>query len=275
MKDELPAWLPADIDTTVPSTARVYDALLDGRDNFAVDRAAAEVFLHHIPQAKHCARENRAALLRGVAYMVGAAGIDQILDIGCGLPSTTNTHEIALGINSDARVAYVDNDPMVISYARAMLDGTDKATIVLGDLREPDRILDHPSVTGHLDFDRPVGLMIIGMIMQISDAEGPNEIVASLMDRLAPGSHLFITSWPDTGEAEQHALSRACIETLGNGWCRPVEELQQHFLGMEMVPPGLDYVARWYPEMPDKPVPAPEDLEPYERTQMAGIAVKT
>ncbi|GAB3233395.1 SAM-dependent methyltransferase [Glycomyces halotolerans] len=275
MSDERPKWLPPDIDTTVPSTARVYDALLGGRDNFPVDREAAEVFQHHIPQAKQCAHENRSALLRGVEYMVRAAGVDQLLDIGCGLPSKKNTHEVAQEINPDARVVYVDNDPMVISHGRAMLADNATATFVAGDLRDPEGIMNAPEVRSFLDFDRPIGLMIIGMIMQISDDERPDDIIAALMDRMPPGSHLFLTSWPDTGEPEQRALSRACIETLGNGWCRPIEDIERHFQGMAMVPPGLEYIARWFPEEPDKPLRAVAELEPYERTQMAGIAVKS
>ncbi|WP_199041355.1 SAM-dependent methyltransferase [Glycomyces salinus] len=273
MSEPSPVELPPEVDTNVPSTARVYDALLGGTDNFEVDREAAEVFIRHVPQAQVCAHENRSALIRGVEYLVRAAGIDQLLDIGCGLPSGKNTHQAAQEINPDARVVYVDHDPMVVAHGRAMLEGNPGAVIVHGELRDPDAIMDDPAVRAGLDFDRPIALMVIGMIMQISDDERPNDILASLMDRLPSGSRLFITSWPDTGEPQQHALSRACIETLGNGWCRPVEELRKHFLGMELDPPGLEYIARWFPENPDGPVRAVEDLEPYERTQMAGIAV--
>jgi SAM-dependent methyltransferase len=201
-------------------------------------------------------------------------GIDQILDIGCGLPTAQNTHEAAQEINPNARVVYVDNDPMVLSHGRALLADNRTTTVVTADLRERGRILDHPDVRGHLDFDRPIGLVIVGMIMQISDHESPDDIIAELMKPLASGSHLFLTAWPDTGHPAQRGLSQACLETLGNGWIRPIERLERHFQGMPMVPPGLEYVSRWYPEEPDREVPAVEDFEPYERTQMAGIAVK-
>lgn len=265
---------PSGIDATVPTTARVYDALLGGTTNFEVDREAAEVFAAHIPQARECARLNRNGLIRGVEYLVRAAGIDQIIDIGCGLPTERNTHEVAQDINPDARVVYVDHDPMVVSHAKSLLAENHNAIVIGADLLEPERILSDPEVLSFLDFERPVAVMIIGMIMQISDEQRPDDIIATLMGAVASGSRLFITSWPDTGEPEQRALSRACIETLGNGWIRPVAALEGHFLGMEMAPPGLEYISRWFPEQPDLPVPAVEDLEPYERTQMAGIARK-
>ncbi|THV42786.1 SAM-dependent methyltransferase [Glycomyces buryatensis] len=267
-------WSPPGIDTTVPSVARVYDAILGGRDNFEVDREAAQTFMWHIPQAKQVAWSNRAALIRGVQYMVRQAGIDQILDIGCGLPTKQNTHEAAQEINPATRVVYVDNDPMVLAHGRALLANNENTTVVTADLRDPQAILDDPVVHEYLDFDRPVGVMLIGMIMLISDDEGPDDIIATLMEPLAPGSHLFITDWPDTGDPAQHALSRACLETLGNGWARPLDEVRSRFQGMEMVPPGLDYIARWFPEDPEKPVAEFEDLESHERTMMAGIAVK-
>ncbi len=265
---------PPGVDPAVPTTARVYDALLGGTTNFEADRRAAEVFASHIPQARECARLNRTALIRGVEYLVREAGIDQIIDIGCGLPTGRNTHEAAQGIAPGVKVVYVDHDPMVVSHAEALLAGNHNAIVIGADLLEPERIVSHREVRSFLDFERPVAVMIIGMIMQISDEQRPDDIIATLMDAVPSGSRLFLTSWPDTGEPEQRALSRACIETLGNGWSRPVEALERHFLGMEMAPPGLEYLPRWFPEEPERPVPGTAELEPYERTQMAGIAKK-
>ncbi|WP_026932510.1 SAM-dependent methyltransferase [Glycomyces tenuis] len=267
-------WPPHGIESSVPSTARVYDAILGGRDNFKADREAAGVFARHLPQIGECVRENRHALVRGVRYLVGEAGIDQILDIGCGLPSAPNTHEAAQEIDPGARVVYVDNDPMVLSHGRALLAVDNSTTVVTADARDPEGVLGHPGVRSFLDLERPVAVMIVGMVMQISDHEHPEEIIAALMEPLAPGSHLFLTGWPDTGEPAQRRLSKASMETLGNGWIRPVERLREHFVGLEMVPPGLEYIARWFPGEPDGPVPAVEELEPYQRTQMAGIAKK-
>jgi hypothetical protein len=274
VNDAAPEWPPPGINPDIPSTARVYDAILGGRDNFKADREAAEVFELLIPQSRKVARLNRSALIRGIEYMVRRGGIDQILDIGCGLPTEQNTHEAAQEINPDTRVVYVDNDPMVLSHGRALLADNRTTTVVTADLRDPTGILDHPDVRGHLDFDRPIGVVIVGMIMQISDDEGPDAIIGELMKPLVSGSHLLITSWPDTGDPAQRGLSQACLETLGNGWIRPVEALERHFQGLPMVPPGLEYASRWYPEEPERSVPAVEDFEPYERTLMAGIAVK-
>jgi len=267
-------WPPPGIDPDVPSTARVYDAALGGKNNFKADREAVEVFASKIPQVREATRLNRDALIRGVRYLVRSAGIDQILDIGCGLPTEQNTHEAAQEINPDTRVVYVDNDPMVLSHGRALLADNRTTTVVTADLRDPAGILANPEVREHLDFDRPIAVVIVGMIMQIHENEKPDEIIATLMAPLASGSHLFLTAWPDTGDPAQRGLSQGCLETLGNGWIRPIERLEQHFQGMPLVPPGLEYVSRWYPEEPERKVPAFEDFEPYERTQMAGIAVK-
>ncbi|WP_100444744.1 SAM-dependent methyltransferase [Glycomyces xiaoerkulensis] len=274
MAEEITEWPPPGLDTTVPSTARVYDAILGGRDNFKVDREAAEVFSRHIPQARECAEDNRTALVRGVEYLVRGAGVGQLLDVGCGLPTGKNTHEAAQDIDPGARVVYVDKDPMVLTHGRALLADNDTTTVVTADLLDPEGITDHPEIRSFLDFDRPIGLMIIGMIMQIPDGRRPDDLIARLMEPLPSGSHLFITAWPDTGEPAQHALSKACVETLGSGWCRPVDQIERHFNGMELVPPGLDYIARWFPEEPDRPVPEVEELPPHQRTQMAAIARK-
>jgi hypothetical protein len=274
LNEAAPQWPPPGIDPTVPSTARVYDAALGGKNNFKADREAVEVFERRIPQVREATWLNRKALIRGIQYLVRAAGVDQILDIGCGLPTEQNTHEVAQEINPDTRVVYVDNDPMVLSHGRALLADNRTTTVVTADLRDPEGILANAEVRAHLDFDRPIAVVIVGMIMQIHENEKPDEIIRTLMEPLASGSHLFLTAWPDTGDPAQRGLSQGCLETLGNGWIRPIERLEQHFLGMPMVAPGLEYVSRWYPEEPERKVPEFEEFEPYERTQMAGIAVK-
>ncbi|GAA3750114.1 SAM-dependent methyltransferase [Salinactinospora qingdaonensis] len=265
---------PPDIDMSVPSIARTYDAILGGKDNFEPDRAAARVFADSIPKVRECAWENREALIRGVQYLSRVAGVDQFLDIGSGLPTERNTHEAAQEINPEARVVYVDNDPIVLAHGRALLATNNTTSVVTADLRDPHAILTAPEAKRMLDFDRPIALMIVGILMHISDTEEPNRLIGELVDALPSGSYLFITSWPDTGDPAQKSLERAAVQTLGNGWARPVDDLLAHFVGLDLVPPGLQYIAQWFPETPEVPVPDFEDMEPFQRTQMAGIAYK-
>ncbi|TCC30861.1 SAM-dependent methyltransferase [Kribbella speibonae] len=261
-------------DTSQPTIARVYDALLGGKDNFAADREGAALYLKYVPDAGRCAIENREALVRGVHYLVRTAGIDQFLDIGSGLPTQKNTHQAAQEINPDAKAAYVDNDPIVLAHGRALLATNNSTIVVTADLREPQSILDNEEIRNHLDFSRPIALMVVGLHMHFHDDEKPDEWVRTIMDALAPGSYLFITDFVDTGEPLQKQMERAGLESLGNGWIRTPERITQHFLGMPLVAPGLDFLARWFPEDPDADVPAAEDLAAYQRILMAGLAKK-
>ena len=261
-------------DTSQPTIARVYDALLGGKDNFAADREGAALYLKYVPDAGRCAIENREALVRGVHYLVRTAGIDQFLDIGSGLPTQKNTHQAAQEINPDARAAYVDNDPIVLAHGRALLATNNSTIVVTADLREPQSILDNEEIRAHLDFSRPIALMVVGLHMHFHEDEKPDEWVRTLMDALAPGSYLFITDFVDTGEPLQKSMERAGLESLGNGWIRTPERIEQHFLGLPLIPPGVDFLARWHPEDPDADVPAADELAAYQRILMAGIAKK-
>jgi hypothetical protein len=262
-----------EFDTTKPTIARVYDALLGGKDNFAADREGAQIYLNYVPDAGRCAIENRQALVKGVKYMA-SQGIDQFLDIGAGLPTMENTHQTAQAIIPDAKVVYVDNDPIVLAHGRALLAENRTTTVVTADLREPQSILDHPEVKGMLDFDRPIGLMVVGLHMHFHDDEQPDEWVRVLMDACPAGSYLFITDFVDTGEPLQKGMEKAGLDSLGNGWIRTPERIEEHFLGLPLVEPGLDFLARWFPGEPGHEAPAAEDLEPYQRILMAGIGYK-
>lgn len=261
-------------DISQPTIARVYDALLGGKDNFEADRLGAQTYLKYVPDAGRVAQDNRDGLVKGVQYLARKARIDQFLDIGSGLPTAKNTHEAAQEINPTAKVVYVDNDPIVLAHGRALLATNDSTTVVTADLRRPQEILDHPDVRRMLDFDRPIALMVVGLHMHFHDDEQPDEWVRTLFDALVPGSYLFMTDFVDTGEPLQKAIEQAGLESLGNGWIRTPERIKEHFLGLELEPPGLDFISRWFPEDLDADLTAPERLEPWQRILMAGIARK-
>jgi hypothetical protein len=263
-----------DFDVSQPTIARVYDALLGGKDNFEADRVGAQIYLKYVPDAGKVALDNRDGLVKGVQYLARTARIDQFLDIGSGLPTVKNTHEAAQEINPAAKVVYVDNDPIVLAHGRALLATNESTTVITADLRRPEEILTNADVRNVLDFDRPIALMVVGLHMHFHDDERPDEWVRTLMDALVPGSYLFITDFVDTGEPLQKAIEQAGLESLGNGWIRTPERIEEHFLGMPLIEPGIDFVARWFPENPDADLTAPERLEPYQRIMMAGIAMK-
>ena len=181
-----------DIDISRPHSARMYDYYLGGKDHFAVDRETAEIAARGWPTVRVAVRENREFLGRAVNYLAGEEGIRQFLDIGTGLPSASNVHEVAQQIAPDARVVYVDNDPLVLAHARALLTSSPagQTAYIDADLREPEKILAHPVVRQTLDFGQPIALMLVAILHFIADEEDPANIVASLLDALPPGSYL-------------------------------------------------------------------------------------
>lgn len=251
-----PDYVPPEIDITKPSVARVYDAILGGKDNFAVDRAvAAEAFKAMPGDNGRGARANRAALRRAVRFMAGQ-GIDQFLDIGSGLPTVQNTHEIAKSVNSAARVVYVDNDPSVRLHGEALLASDCSTAVVLADFREPASILDNERVTSLLDFGKPLGLILCAIVHHINDDEDPYGLLTQYKAALAPGSYVQITHFCDSSE-EARANERVLQKALGRGRVRSDEEILAFFDGLELLEPGLVYTPEWRPE---EPVSYPLDL---------------
>jgi hypothetical protein len=226
------------LDFSKPTIARAYDALLGGKDNFKADRELADYACEHIPGLRESAWENRRVLVRGVRYLAGEAGIDQFLDLGSGLPTVQNTHEVAQARNPEARVVYVDIDPLVSVHGKALLAGNGKTKVITGDARDTGRILAHPEVTALLDFDRPVALMLVGMLHYLSP-DVADEVMSAYRDALAPGSYLFMTSLVDTGLPAQQELARITRESLEEGWARTPEEIEHHFGDFELVEPGV------------------------------------
>jgi hypothetical protein len=236
------------IDTSVAHPARVYDYWLGGKDNFAADREAAERVLAVTPGLRWRVQANRRFLARAVRYLAGEAGIRQFLDIGTGIPSANNTHQVGQEVAPDARIVYVDNDPIVLSHARALLtSGPQGATqYVHGDARDPGPIIEGAAET--LDFGQPVALMLIGVLHLIQDSEDPWGLVAWLMAQLPAGSYLAISHpaidiAPGQAEAQRRYNERVSTpQTL-----RSRDQVARFFEGLELVEPGLVYVHTWRP----------------------------
>ena len=239
-------WLPRGIDVVKPNVARMYDYYLGGKDNYAADRAAAAKILEAAPFTPVLARENRRFLRRATRYLV-STGIRQFLDIGTGLPTQANVHEVARLMAADSRVAYVDNDPVVVAHGRA-LTATDASTLVLEhDLRDVGALLADPALRTVIDLGEPVGLMMLSVLHCLHDDDGPYEAVAALRDALAPGSHLVISHI--TGDDELTANSTAVYSDANTGMIhRSRRRLLGFFDGWTPLEPGLVRLDEWRPD---------------------------
>ncbi|MFI6824149.1 SAM-dependent methyltransferase [Micromonospora sp. NPDC050187] len=242
------------VDTTRPSIARIYDYYLGGKDNFAVDRQAAQMALQVTPDGPEAARACRTFLRRAVRYLAAEAGIRQFLDLGSGLPSQGNVHEIAHQVDRTARVVYVDNDPMALAHGRVLLADARTTTVVGGDIRQPEELLAHPEVRKLIDFDQPVGLLLLAILHHLHDNDDPGAIARRLTAALPAGSYLAISHFHDPGEAQPEVSRRARAvekvfnETLGTGRWRTRQEITGFFGGLELLPPGLVPLADWRPD---------------------------
>jgi hypothetical protein len=244
-------------DASRPHVARVYDYLLGGKDNFAADRAIGDKMLVSVPAVQLGVRAQRDVLGRVVRYLVGEVGLRQLLDIGSGLPTADNVHEIAQRIDPATRVVYLDNDPIVLSHAEALL-ADDKATFVVdGDLRDPAGIVANPDVRKYLDWEQPIGLLMCGVLHYVLDDEQPAEVVATLYDALPSGSYVFIHHLLSTEDPAAAVLQEQMRSGLGRAQFRTLDEVRLLFDGLELVEPGLVPVPDWRPQPPtirDHPV---------------------
>ena len=239
----------APFDTSVAHIARVYDYWLGGKDNFAADRAAAEQAIAAWPDIVLSVRANRAFLARVVRYLAGEVGIRQFLDIGTGIPASNNTHEVAQSVAPESRVVYVDNDPVVLAHARALLtSGPYGVTSYLdADLRDTARVLS--AAAGMLDFSRPVAVMLMAILQHVDNAENPGAIVAALLDALPAGSYLALSHPAADIEAEaQGKLAERLNQTIAEKvTMRDRAQVARFFDGLELVEPGLVRVPEWRP----------------------------
>ncbi len=252
--------MQAEIDTSKPHAARIYDYLLGGKDHFAVDRETAEQAIKAIPTGRTAARENRTFLGRAVRYLVAEAGIRQFLDIGTGLPSANNVHEVAQAEASESRVVYVDNDPIVLAHARALLTSTPqgRSTYIEADLCRPEAILEAPALRSTLDLGQPVALMLVGILHFIPDERNPRRAMATLLDALPPGSYLTVShgspEFNPAGSATWTSTYRAGGVPFQLRTTEEVADLA--FRGLEMVEPGLVVISEWRPQgMGPRPLP--------------------
>jgi hypothetical protein len=248
------------LDASVPNAARVYNYLLGGKDNFAVDRELAQKILAILPDTADVCRDNRAFLQRAVRFLALEAGVRQFLDIGTGLPTMGSVHQVAQETTPDSRVAYVDYDPVVVAHARALLASGRDVIAVNGDLRSPEAILTDAGVRQLIDFSQPVAVLLVAVLHFVSDAERPYEAVRTIIDALPPGSYLVLTqSTPDdvpndVTEAMKDVYSGASAQVTP----RSFEEIARFFDGLELIDPELVNVTLWRPDRPsDQSSPDP------------------
>ncbi|MGW3768959.1 SAM-dependent methyltransferase [Actinomadura verrucosospora] len=257
----LPADRAADlaIDTLQASPARIYDYFLGGKDNYAVDRAAAEEIMKTVPDAPAAARANRDFLTRAVRHLAAQAGIRQFIDVGTGLPTQGNVHEIARDAAPDARVVYVDHDPVVLAHGRALLEGSPSVAVVEGDLRRPEELLADPRLNELIDFDEPVGLLLVAVLHFVHDDDDPAGLVGRLARRLPSGSHVVISHGYDGGmdpgdtEHSRAVYRRSKLPIYSRG----PEEVARCFAGLEILDPGVVWVPQWGRPRPAGPAPDP------------------
>jgi S-adenosyl methyltransferase len=249
--------VPHGVDPSVPAPARIYDYLLGGENNFESDRAAVQQIMQAVPEIKDAAWSNRGFHQRATKW-IAEQGIRQFIDIGSGLPTVGNTHEIVQRVWPEARVAYVDNDPLVRAHSTALLAGDGTTSVLLGDLREPDGILGHPEVRRLIDSAEPTGLLMTGVIMFVADEPDPYRLVARYLSELAPGSYLSLSHLSaDHKPPEAVKGFRAVFETATEHlYFRSKAQVAGFFTGLELIPPyegaaaDLCYTGVWGAEDP-------------------------
>ena len=262
-------WVPAGIDVHQPSSARVYDYFLGGAHNFAVDRALADQIAAMTPNIAGTMRSNRVFLRRAVRFLA-AQGIRQFLDIGSGIPTAGNVHEIALEAAPGARVVYVDVDPVAVEHSRAILAGVPGTGVILADMRDVDRLLAESAKLALIDFTEPVAVLLAGVLHFVPDSDGPARLVAALRDAVVPGSYLLISHATGDGQPpEVIEAQRLSARTGTEIALRSGAEITAYFDGFTLVEPGLVFIPRWRPDPQD-----PVDEHPERVGAYAGVARK-
>jgi SAM-dependent methyltransferase len=251
-------WVPPDVDTGKANIARVYDWWLGGTHNFRADQDAARAMLAVEPNARAIAQENRAFLGRAVRFLAAEAGVRQFLDIGSGIPTQRNVHEVARETAPGTRVVYADRDDVAVAHSRLILDGDPDATVIQADLRQPDSILADPG-TRILDFAQPVAVLLLAVLHFLPDAVEPERLVAALRDALPPGSYLVISHGCSDAQPDVTAKFASVYRSkvAAQGRARSRAEISRFFDGCTLVDPGLVWLPEWRPadpaEVPGEP----------------------
>lgn len=258
MSDSAPQQQPPPVDVSVAHSARLWDYLLGGKNNYPIDREVGEQILARDPDLRETARADRGFLVRAVRHLTGDGGIRQLLDIGTGLPTANNTHQVAQAIAPESRIVYVDNDPLVLAHARALLTSTPQGATayIHADVRDPDMILEHAAQT--LDFTRPIGLMLLGIVNYILDCDEAHAVVNRLLDALPSGSYLALSH--PTAEVRGAAVEESMRLWNSTGAApirtRSRDQLTSFFTRLELLEPGVVSCSRWRPEPSDLGAPA-------------------
>ncbi len=249
------------LDVGVPQTARIWNYLLGGKDNFAADREIGDQIITTLPHLAQNARLSRAYLARAVRYLAGEAGVRQFLDIGTGLPTADNTHEVAQAVAPDARIVYVDNDPLVLAHARALLVSTPQGATdyIHAEMRDTAAILREASRT--LDLSKPVALILMGVLGHIESDEEAKSIIDSIMGSLPSGSYLAMYDGSDTSEAVTEAVRIWNISANPQYHLRSPQRIARLFQGLDLIEPGLVSVTRWRPDAGSTTLP--EEIDQY------------
>ena len=263
-----PGWVPPGTDTSKANIARVYDWWIGGTHNFRADEDAARALITVEPKIRGMARANRAFLGRAVRFLAAEAGIRQFLDIGSGIPTGHNVHQVAQETAPGSRVVYVDNDDVAVAHSRLLLEGNPDTAVILADIRDPQKILDHPETRRLIDFSQPVGLLLGAVLHFIPDSDGPEQILATLTSPLVPGSYLVVShacrdADPDVAAAYEAAYSS---RVTASSAFRTREQIARFFDGFTLIDPGLVWLPEW---RPISPADVPED--PAELWARAGV----
>ncbi|SDN93223.1 SAM-dependent methyltransferase [Lentzea jiangxiensis] len=254
------SWVPTGIDTDVPSAARVYDFLLGGGHNFASDRVVGEKVLRVLRDGRAIASSNRSFMRRAVLLMM-EHGIDQFLDLGSGIPTVGNVHEIVQRENPDARVVYVDHDEVAVSHSQLILEGNDNAGVVQADMCQPQDVLSDPVVKDLIDFSKPVGLLMVAVLHFVPDSKGPAEVVARYRDAVPPGSLIALSHLTADFKPEEMGFVVDAMEHSRDPMhFRSLARFEPMFAGMELLEPGVVPAPRWHPELGPAGEGGPEDV---------------